>query len=149
LQRIVLENKLGGVAVFTLLFVVGNFIQIPGLLFLAAAVLSLGRTIGGGVTFFAACVSCCVTFWTIRFVGGDALRNFDNKMAAKILARLDTQPIVSVFLLRTLFQTAPALNYALAMSGLKFRDYLLGTLLGLPLPILCYCLFFDFLRTAF
>ena len=47
-----------------------------------------------------------------------------------------------------LFQTAPALNYALAMSGVKFRNYLIGTLLGLPLPILVYCLFFDLLGKA-
>jgi uncharacterized membrane protein YdjX (TVP38/TMEM64 family) len=41
------------------------------------------------------------------------------------------------------FQTAPPLNYALAMSGIKFRRYLLGTLLGLPPPIFLYCVFFD------
>jgi len=44
-----------------------------------------------------------------------------------------------------LFQTVPPLNYALAMSGIRFRDYLVGTLLGLPLPIMAYCLFFDYL----
>jgi len=48
-------------------------------------------------------------------------------------------------LLRMLFQTLPALNYTLALTGVKFRDYLIGTLLGLPLPIALYCLFFDFL----
>ena len=47
-----------------------------------------------------------------------------------------------------LFQTLPALNYALAMSGVKFRDYLIGTLLGLPLPIFLYCLFFDYLAVV-
>jgi uncharacterized membrane protein YdjX (TVP38/TMEM64 family) len=47
-----------------------------------------------------------------------------------------------------LFQTLPALNYALAMSGVRFRAYLLGTLLGLPLPIALYCLFFDALAQA-
>jgi uncharacterized membrane protein YdjX (TVP38/TMEM64 family) len=30
----------------------------------------------------------------------------------------------------------------------KFRDYLTGTLLGLPLPIALYCLFFDCLARA-
>jgi uncharacterized membrane protein YdjX (TVP38/TMEM64 family) len=41
------------------------------------------------------------------------------------------------------FQTIPALNYALALSGVSLRNYLLGTLLGLPLPIALYCVFFD------
>ena len=62
--------------------------------------------------------------------------------------RLDAQPIRSVVLLRVLFQTVPALNYALALSGIRFRQYLTGTLLGLPLPILLYCLFFDYLARA-
>jgi uncharacterized membrane protein YdjX (TVP38/TMEM64 family) len=47
-----------------------------------------------------------------------------------------------------LFQTVPALNYTLAVSGVRFRAYLAGTLLGLPLPILLYCLFFDYLARA-
>jgi len=46
-----------------------------------------------------------------------------------------------------LFQTAPAVNYALAMSGIRFRSYLIGTLIGLPLPIAAYCIFFDVLAT--
>lgn len=37
----------------------------------------------------------------------------------------------------------PALNYLLALSGVGFRDYLFSTLMGLPLPIFLYCLFFD------
>lgn len=46
-------------------------------------------------------------------------------------------------LLRMLLQTLPALNDALALSGVKFRHYLLGTLIGLPLPILLYTVFVD------
>ena len=58
-------------------------------------------------------------------------------------------PSRSVVLLRMLFQTMPALNYALAMSGIRFRTYLIGTLAGLPLPIALYCVFFDTLATEF
>lgn len=56
-------------------------------------------------------------------------------VAQRIFARLDTHPVRSVALLRLLFQTMPALNYSLAMSGIGLRGYLIGTLLGLPLPI--------------
>jgi len=47
-----------------------------------------------------------------------------------------------VLLLRLMFQTLPALNVALALSGVRLRSYLAGTLLGLPLPIALYCVFF-------
>ena len=78
-------------------------------------------------------------------MGGDALRNLNGELAKRLLSQLDDHPIRSTVLLRMVFQTVPPLNYALAMSGIRYRDYLVGTLLGLPLPIMAYCLFFDFL----
>lgn len=148
LQQSILANRLEGLLVFVLLFALGNLIQIPGWLFLAAAVLTLGRDLGGIATYVAASISCVATFLIIRFLGGDALRQLDNRLATYLLGRLDLRPIASIVLLRMAFQTVPALNYALAMSGVRFRSYLIGTLLGLPLPILLYCLFFDYLAKA-
>lgn len=148
LQQRILANRVEGLLVFVLLFALGNLIQIPGWLFLAAAVLTLGRDLGGIATYVAASISCVATFLIIRFVGGDALRQLDNRLANYLLGRLDFRPIASIVLLRMAFQTVPALNYALAMSGVRFRSYLIGTLLGLPLPILLYCLFFDYLAKA-
>lgn len=145
IRRTLVAHRISGLLVFVLLFALGNLIQIPGSLFLAAAVLALGRNWGGLVTYVAAVISCVFSFLTIRAVGGDALRRFDGVIAGKIFRHLDAQPIRSILLLRLLFQTLPALNYALAMSGVRFRQHLTGTLLGLPLPIALYCLFFDFI----
>lgn len=147
IRDIILRHRLGGLALFVALFSLGNLIQIPGWLFLAAAVLTLGRMWGGVVTYVAAVISCALTFVTIRAAGGDALRLIKNRTAVRLLGRLDARPVSSVALLRMLFQTAPALNYALAMSGIEFRRYLVGTLIGLPLPIALYCIFFDALTT--
>ena len=148
LRQTILENRISGLLIFILVFALGNLIQIPGWLFLAAAVLALGRTWGGLATYVAASISCVISFLIIRCVGGDALRQLDSRIVGRILARLDAHPIPSIALSRVLFQTLPALNYALAMSGVRFRAYLLGTLLGLPLPIALYCLFFDYLAKA-
>ena len=148
LQQQIQENRITGLLIFVLLFALGNLIQIPGWIFLAAAVLTLGKVWGGLATYIAACISCMVTFLAIRLVGGDALRQLKNKIAIRILGQLDAHPVKSVLFLRVLFQTAPALNYTLAMSGIKVRHYLAGTLLGLPLPIALYCVFFDYLARA-
>jgi uncharacterized membrane protein YdjX (TVP38/TMEM64 family) len=145
LHQILVDHPITGLFVFILIFAMGNLVQIPGWLFLAAAVLALGRTWGGIATYVAAIISCSITFFTIRFVGGDALRNLKGTLATRLLSQLDAHPVKSIVLLRILFQTVPALNYALAMSGIRFRDYLVGTLLGLPLPIMAYCIFFDYL----
>jgi uncharacterized membrane protein YdjX (TVP38/TMEM64 family) len=148
LRQTILDNQISGLLIFTLVFALGNLIQIPGWLFLAAAVLALGQVWGGLATYVAASISCVISFLLIRLVGGDALRQMDNRIVNRILGHLDARPIRSVLLARALFQTLPALNYALAMSGVRFRAYLLGTLLGLPLPIALYCLFFDALGQA-
>jgi uncharacterized membrane protein YdjX (TVP38/TMEM64 family) len=143
-----LMHPLGGVLLFVGLFSLGNLIQLPGLIFLAAAVLALGRLRGGLVTLVAANVSCAVTFLMFRLMGGDALMQLKSPLARHIFGTLHRRPVASITLLRTLFQTAPSLNVALALSGVKLRHYLLGTFLGLPLPIAAYCVFFDFLASS-
>jgi uncharacterized membrane protein YdjX (TVP38/TMEM64 family) len=147
-QRFV-EHKLGGFLVFTALFALGNLLQVPGWLFLAAAVLALGEAWGGLTTYAAACATCTSTYWVIRLLGADALRGMQGRISARAFAQLDAHPVRSVMLLRLLFQTAPALNYALALSGVGFIEYLIGTLLGLPVPILLYVMFFGTLAQWF
>jgi uncharacterized membrane protein YdjX (TVP38/TMEM64 family) len=137
------EHLVTGLLVFTLLFALGNLIHIPGLLFLAAAVLALGRFWGGLATYFAATLSCLSTFWLIRALGGDALRELPGRRARQVFAQLDAHPVRSVALLRLLLQTSPPLNYALALSGVRFRAYAIGTVLALPVPIAVYSLFFE------
>lgn len=137
------QHMLVGLLVFAALFALGNLAQIPGWLFLAAAVLALGRFWGGLATYLAACLSCATSFAVIRALGGDALRRLPERWVARVVARLDAHPTQSVLALRLVFQTAPAVNVALALSGVPWRPYLLGTLLGLPLPILLYTVFFD------
>jgi uncharacterized membrane protein YdjX (TVP38/TMEM64 family) len=148
LHQKLIDNELTGLLIFIALFAMGNLIQIPGWIFLAAAVLALGKSWGGLATYIAAVTSCVFTFVVIRWLGGDALRQINNKYAVRILSTLDKRPVLGTFLLRLVLQTAPALNYALAMSGIKFRHYLIGTVFGLPIPIALYCLFFDYLATV-
>ncbi len=145
LQAKLAENRWLGLGIFIALFTAGNLIQVPGWIFLAAAVFALGKIEGGLATYIAACVSCAVTFLLVHYVGQDAMRQLKSKLAVRIFAHLDAYPLRTVILLRTMFQTVPVVNYALALSGIRFRQYMLGTLLGLPLPIALYCVFFDYL----
>lgn len=148
LQKKFLDNEATGLLIFIVLFALGNLIQIPGWIFLAAAVLALGEVWGGLATYLAAVISCVFTFWVIRLVGGDALRQIRGRWATRLLQGLDAHPVKSMVLLRMLLQTVPALNYALALSGVRFRSYLIAAMLGLPLPIALYCVFFDYLARA-
>ena len=100
LRQKFLDNFATGLLIFVTLFALGNLIQIPGLVFLAAAVLALGEFWGGMATYLAAVVSCTSTFWLIRLLGGDALRELDGKWPRRLLAGLDANPVKTVTLLR-------------------------------------------------
>lgn len=149
LRRQFEDNALAGMLLFTALFVLGNLVRIPGIIFLAAALMALGQVLGGLATYIAAVVSCVVTFFVIRLLGGDALRKLRWAWAVRLLDRLDRRPVASIVLLRTFLMVAPPLNYALAMSGVKFRHYLMGTLLGIPLPLTLLCIAFEYIARAF
>jgi uncharacterized membrane protein YdjX (TVP38/TMEM64 family) len=78
-------------------------------------------------------------------VGGDAVQQLRGKLAQRLMSHLHAHPVRNVIVLRTIFQTLAALNFALAMSGIGFRQYMVATLLGLPIPIAAYCVLFDYL----
>lgn len=143
------QHKLVGLAIFTAMFALGNLVHIPGWIFLVSAMVALGQIWGGVATYVAACVTCATTFGIVRLLGGDALRGINGRMSDRIFARLDARPVGSVLVLRLLFQTLPAMNYALAMSGIRFRHYLLGTMLGLPIPIALFTAFIGSLAQWF
>mgnify|MGYP006172012241 CR=1 FL=1 len=143
------ESIISGAVLFILLFCAGNLIQIPGWIFLAAAVLTLDKLWGGVLTYVAAVTSCTVTYWLIKTLGGDALRQLESPIAKRIFSHLDEHPLRSQIVLRTIFQTVPALNYSLALSRVRPREYFLALLLGLPLPIILYCVGFEFLIDYF
>ena len=94
-------------------------------------------------TFIAGLCSSTLSFYLIRRVGGTALRSLYHCWVDENFAQLDERQIFSVTLLRLLFQTLPALTYALALADICVRHSFFGTFLGLPIPIFLYCYFFD------
>lgn len=138
-----LQFQLWGILVFCLAFSLGNLLYIPGWIFLMGAVFALGKEWGGLTTYIAALSSSVFSFFIIDKIGGGILRNLNNKYADRILLKLDQYPTYSIALLRVLFQTMPALNYALALAKVRFSHYIIGTIIGLPLPIFIYCYFFE------
>lgn len=143
LKNVFKQNSILGSLIFFFLFSLGNLIFIPGWIFLAAAILVLGYIPGYFLTLGAAIFSCTFSFFLIRFIGKDSMRTIPNKWIQKLLLHLDKNPIKAVTVLRIISQTGPPLNYALAISGIRFKDYLLGCLIGLPIPILIYTFFID------
>ena len=143
-----------GVLILIGAFTLGLLIQVPGMLFAAVAVICYG-SLGGGLTaYLGGTTAVCLVFVLVRLVGGDLLgggappsEGDDQRWAKRTLARaleqIDEHPIRTVALLRLVFWTSPWLNYALAVSGVRFVPHLIGTLIGL-IPIkVAVALFLD------
>ncbi|MCP4912234.1 MAG: VTT domain-containing protein [Oligoflexia bacterium] len=143
IQAVFEKHFLISTLIFILLFCIGNILYVPGWVFLIGAVWGVGKVNAYFITLIAAYISCIVGFHLIHFIGEDAIREIDNKWVKRLLAKLDERPVLITIILRSIFATAPILNYAMAMSGVPFRKFMTGTLLGLPLPILLYAIFIE------
>lgn len=142
-RKLFSENFYISASVFIILFTVANLIYIPGVVFLSASIVVLGKADGLSLTFVAAVISCICSYFTVGLMGKSLLREIDNKLAKRLFAYMDQYPLAANIGLRFCFQTSPTLNYSLALSGVKFRDYILGSLIGLPVPLIIYTYFFD------
>ncbi len=120
-----------GVVVFTALFALAELVHVPGALFVGAAQLLWGPWLGALVGWFGCVVSVTVSFWVVRGVGGRALTEIDKPWMHKALAWLERAPLRTIVVLRAVFWVAPPLNYLLALSSVRFRDYFIGSAVGL------------------
>jgi uncharacterized membrane protein YdjX (TVP38/TMEM64 family) len=125
--------------------VVGELIHVPGMVFVGAGILAYGRVLGFGVSLAAALCSVGVSFVVVRAVGGKALAELERPFVKRMMEKLEQRPITTVVVLRSIFWLAPALNYALALSSIRLRDYLIGSAFGLLVPILGASFLFDWL----
>lgn len=137
-----------GFVAFLFVFAIGELLHIPGLVFVGAASVAYGDAIGTLAAYAGALGSLTLSFYVVRLIGGQPLAEVERPIVKRILARLDEQPLRTVTVLRFVFWMSPALNYALAMSTVRYREYLLGSMLGLLIPIPIAVVFFDSLASG-
>jgi uncharacterized membrane protein YdjX (TVP38/TMEM64 family) len=134
-----------GVLLFVGLFVVGVLLHVPGMFFVASGILVYGRAVGYVVSLAGATLAVCVSFVLVRTIGGEALSEVKRPFVRKLLARLDEHPVRAMIVLRLFVFIAPPINFLLALTRIRFRDYALGSALGLVVPMLVVTLAFDWL----
>ncbi len=120
---------------FILVFALGELAHIPGLVFVGAAVAAWGPIEGGLVSGLGALVSLTFGFLVVRATGGAPLRQLRWELARNALERLDRHPVLVVALLRVVFVVSPPLSHTLALSGVRFRDYFIGSAIGIAPPL--------------
>jgi uncharacterized membrane protein YdjX (TVP38/TMEM64 family) len=146
-RAVLAARGLSGVIAFTVLFSAGQLLRVPGTIFVASAVAVYGRNFGILVALLGALASVNVSFAVVRAFAGHALADVQRPVIWRLLSsNIDNRPVMTVALLRLIFQTAPPLNYALPMTAVHWRDHLVGSALGLPVPVAVMAVFFDWLR---
>jgi len=127
---------------FVAVFALGELIHIPGFVFVGAVTLVYPPWIGIPLSYVGAVISVCISYWVVRTFGGGALHGIQHPRLQRILGRLEQSPLQTVVILRLLLWMAPPLNYALAMTSIRSRDYVLGSAIGLLLPLIGVAAFF-------
>ena len=131
------------ILLFLLVFVLGLLAQIPGLGFVVAAVLVFGPVRGFALAYVGSVLAASVAVSVLRALGGTPLQSIRSARLRRVLGRLETQPIRTVALLRTIMVLSPPVNLALAFSGVRARPHLIGSAFGLIVPNALVALFIE------
>ncbi len=135
LRTIVADTGAWGGLVFIALFAGGQFAHVPGMVFVVVGLLVFGQFVGFALAWVGAVIAVSVSFYFVRLVGGTPLTDASTPWLARSLAQLEARPVRTVILLRLVLWLNPLLNTTLALTRLRYRDYLIGSAIGLLAPI--------------
>jgi Uncharacterized conserved protein len=117
---------------FVLLQGVITVTPIPRTVFTVAAGVLFGSLTGVLLAVTGTALAAVAAFWLVRLVGGQLVeRHTHRRGVAWVRARLDHRGLLAMVSLR-LIPAVPfsVMNYAAALSGVRFAPFLLGTVLG-------------------
>jgi uncharacterized membrane protein YdjX (TVP38/TMEM64 family) len=135
LSAALLELGCWGMPVFFLCFVIGGLVQIPGVLFVIAARLAFGPTLGFFVGYTGAILAITAGFTMVRIMRGEQRGStLKNAWAQRMLERAETRPIITIATLRLLFFLSPPLNVGLGFSSVRLHHYVVGSAIGIIVP---------------
>ena len=125
-----------GLVVYVGLFAVGAVLNVPGLVFVAAAVAAWGPRLGFFAALLGALVAVHVTFLLPRLLGGSGGARVEHRWLNRLRGLLQRRPVVALVALRALVLVSPPVNALLGLSDMKLRHYAIGSAIGLLLPLL-------------
>lgn len=132
------EKKLGWWAppVFIFVFVLGELLQIPSVLWILFAGLIWPIWIALPTVLVSALLAAATLFLLARYFLGD---NFHEKLPPNFKAlnrKIEKTPLRAIIMVRLTTFLNPIMHWALAASSVRLPTYLLGTLIGiLPLTL--------------
>lgn len=145
IQRAVEDAGAWGVLLFAALFVLGIQLHLPGMIFVGTAILVFGRVSGYFISLGSATLAVCTSFLIARTIGGKALDEVKASFVRRLLKRIDDHPVRVMIVFRLIFFLSPPLNFMLALTRIRFRDFAIGSAVGLIVPMFVVTVLFDWL----
>lgn len=115
-----------------LVYVAGGFVLFPLTLLIAATAIVMGPWWGFPTAMAGALASAVALFWVGRLAGGDRLERYGGTLVAQANRRLTDSGVFAIAGVRAV-PVAPftVVNLVAGASKMRFRDYVIGTAIGL------------------
>lgn len=120
-----------GPLVFVALFAAAELVYVPGALLVIAASALWPPAVAIPTAYAGAIAASLVVFFLARRIVPDGLRERLPERLLRHEAKLETHGLQTVIGLRLVLFLSPAVHWLLGASRVSFRDYLLGTAIGL------------------
>lgn len=138
-----------GIVVYIVLFAVAEIMQLPGAIFVVAAVAAYGLWFGTLIAYIGMNVASMAVFGFARGIAGRALSEVSHPRVQALMREVDRKPIRTAFVARGILFVLPGIGYALALSSIRFRDYVIGSAMGLAIPSAITALASEWLMRQF
>ena len=129
--------------IFISAFIGGFFLRIPGFIFIILAAVVFGKLSAIIYSFIAITVGASLTFFVARFFLRDTVSKMEIRGVRGLNEKITRRGFLTVFLLRLVFFLMPPVNWVLGVTGVKYRDYLLGTILGVSPGVILFSFVFG------
>ena len=112
-------------------FVILGLLFVPVLLLITATGIAFGPVLGPLYAMAGCLTSASAGFGIGRWVGRDRVRRLAGERVLKVSRTLERNGTLAVFLLRKIPAPFLLANIVIGASRVRFRDFILGTLLGM------------------
>ena len=130
-----------GPIAFIAIFAVGCVFALPATIFVLAAGVIWGWVFGGTYSIIGGIIGAVVSFYVGRFIGEGILQRF-GRLGEIVRKQVDHAGFKSLLLLRFVPGIPfPVLNYGAGVCGVRVRDFVAATLLGMSpsIYVFSYC----------
>jgi uncharacterized membrane protein YdjX (TVP38/TMEM64 family) len=100
------------------------------------------------LNYVAGLLSAIATFYAGRLIGSGALSEIKSVRVKKLIASAENNPIKTLVIIRTIMIMNPIVGYALALTKISPRNYIIGNAVGIIVPVLYISLGMYFVKDS-